>query len=181
MMVRFKLACGLLLGAVLAASVAALGSAQTEKKAPKEAQMAFDRLKKLVGDWQLAEPKEEATRGKAVVRYRLTAGKSVLVETLFPDDDKEMLTIYHLDGDHVVLTHYCCCGNQPRMQARNGGDRDELVFEFAGGGNLDAAKDMHMHDYRVRFVDADHLHGEWEYYMDGKAAGKHTFDLVRKK
>ena len=29
-----------------------------------------------------------------------------------------------------------------------------------------------MHDYRVRFVDSDHLHCEWEYYRDGKAAGK---------
>jgi hypothetical protein len=175
-----KFALGLLVGTVLLASVAADEPRKTANDA-KDVQAAFERFKKLAGDWQLASPKDEASRDKIAVRYRLTARESAVVETLFPDTDKEMATVYHRDGDRLVLTHYCCCGNQPRMCARIGDDKDELVFEFAGGSNLDPAKDMHMHNYWVRFVDADHLHAEWEYYVDGKAAGKHVFDLVRKK
>jgi len=38
-----------------------------------------------------------------------------------------------------------------------------------------------MHGLLIRFVDADRLHTEWEYYRDGKAAGKHKFDVIRKK
>lgn len=147
----------------------------------KKAEAAFARLKQLAGEWQPANPPDEASRGKTVLRYRVTAGGSALVETVFPDQPHEMITVYHLDGDRLVLTHYCHCGNQPRMRARLGDRLDELVFEFDGGGNLNPAKDTHMHNYRVRFVDADHLHGEWELYIDGKSDSKHTFDLVRKK
>jgi hypothetical protein len=174
----------LLMGTVLLASVAADEPGSKAKKPAtngKEASSAFERLKNLAGEWQLAAPGDEAERGKTTVRYRLTARGSALVETLFPDTDKEMVTVYHRDGDQVVLTHYCCCGNQPRMKAQDGSAKDELVFEFAGGTNLNPAKDPHMHGYRVRFVDADHLHGEWQFYVGGKAAEKHTFDLVRKK
>jgi hypothetical protein len=183
-MTRLKVTLGLLVGAVLLASAAAGEPANTETKRTndlKDAALRLERLKKLAGDWQLADPKDEATRGKVLARYRVTAGGSVVVETLFPGEEKEMETLYHLDGDHLMLTHYCHCGNQPRMRAQSGGDKDELVFEFAGGSNLNPAKDTHMHSYRVRFVDADHLHGEWELYTEGKSAAKHAFDLVRKK
>jgi hypothetical protein len=179
-MTRLRLALGLVVGGVLLASVAA-DEPRKAANDPKDVQAAFERLKVLAGDWQLASPRDDTPRDQVAVRYRLTARDSAVVETLFPGTDKEMATVYHRDGDHLTLTHYCCCGNQPRMCARVGDDKEELVFEFAGGSNLDPAKDMHMHNCRIRFVDADHLHAEWEYYVDGKAAGKHTFDLVRKK
>ncbi len=79
------------------------------------------------------------------------------------------------------MTHYCCAGNQPRMRGKIGERKDELVFEFAGGSNLNPAKDGHIHEGKIRFVDADHLHSEWAYFADGKEAGRHSFDLVRKK
>jgi hypothetical protein len=147
----------------------------------RSANAAFDRLKELAGDWRIASPKDESRNSKIDVRYRLTAGGTALVETLFPGGDKEMVTVYHRDGDQLMLTHYCMAGNQPRMRATPGDVKDELFFEFAGGTNLDAAKDLHMHDYRVRFLGSDHIHAEWEYYREGKAAGKHEFDLVRTK
>jgi hypothetical protein len=183
-MLRFKFALALLLGAVLLASVMAEEPAKTDKKPSPDAKSvasAFDRLKQLAGDWQLANPTDEASRGKIVERYRLTAGGSAVVETHFPGTDHEMVTVYNRDGDQILLTHYCHLGNQPQMRARLGDNKDELVFEFAGGCNINPATDKHMHSARIRFVDADHLQGEWELYVDGKPAGKHTFDLVRKK
>jgi len=183
-MLRGKFSLGLLVWSVLLVPVGA-DERGTDGKKPaddrKSANSAFERLKKLVGDWEFAGPGAEATKGKIAVKYRLTAAGSTLVETLFPDEEKEMVTVYHPDEGQILLTHYCCCGNQPRMRGRTGDRPDELVFEFAGGSNLDPAKDLHMHGYKVRFVDADHLHAEWEFYQAGKSAGKHTFDLVRKK
>ncbi len=183
-MLRGKFSLGLLAWSVLLVPVGANEQAIDGKKpadGAKNANPAFERLKKLVGDWEMASPIGEATKGKVAVKYRLTAAGSALVETLFPEDDKEMITVYHPDKGQVLLTHYCCCGNQPRMRSRTGDRPDELVFEFAGGSNLDPAKDPHMHGCKVRFIDADHLHAKWEYYQAGKSAGKHAFDLVRKK
>ncbi len=141
----------------------------------------FERLKKLSGEWELAKPSELAPKGKVASRYRLTAGDSAVAETIFPDTNMEMLSVYHRDGEQLVMTHYCCAGNQPRMRAKIGKDKDEVIFEFTGGGNLDPAKDPHIHGGVIRFVDADHIHSEWEFHVNGKVADKHVFDLIRKK
>jgi len=146
----------------------------------KAADAAFEQLKKLVGDWVVTKAEDERFKGKIGTTYRLTAGGSAIAETIFPGDAMEMLSVYCRDGDNLVLTHYCCMGNQPRMRAKLG-EKDEIVFEFTGGGNLDPAKDAHIHGGRIRLIDADHLQSEWEYWQDGKSAGKHDFELVRKK
>ena len=33
-----------------------------------------------------------------------------------PDTPAETVTTYHLDGDALMLTHYCGLGNQPRLR-----------------------------------------------------------------
>jgi hypothetical protein len=148
---------------------------------PKPVDVAFERFKRLVGDWEIAGPKDEAQKRKIQARYRLTAGGSALVETVFPGQEMEMVTVYHRDGDQLMLTHYCHLGNQPRMRTREIDSVSDLVFELVGGGNLDPAKDTHMHSARFHFVDSDHLHTEWQLYQQGKAADVHQLDLVRKK
>jgi hypothetical protein len=164
---------------------AGAGDACCDEKKPavgaKESSSRFERLKGLAGDWQIASSHDAAQKGKIAARYHLTAGGSALVETIFPGEEMEMVTVYHRDGDQILLTHYCHIGNQPRMRTIASEANDELVFEFAGGSNLNPAADTHMHDALIRFVDADHLHTEWELYQKGKAAQKYKFDLVRVK
>jgi len=179
-MLPSKLCCGILVGTALLTPVSADEPAKSEKKT-KDVQANFERLKKLVGDWEVVDSKDEATKGKVALTYRLTAGGSAVIETVFPGSEMEMVSVYHRDGDQLVMTHYCCAGNQPRMRAKTGDSKDELVFEFTGGSNLDPAKDGHIHNGRIRFVDADHIQSEWEFYSGGKRANKHSFELVRKK
>jgi hypothetical protein len=149
--------------------------------ATPDANARFERLKGLVGEWQIADSNDKAQKGQLAARYHLTAGGSALVETIFPGEDMEMVTVYHRDGDQIYLTHYCHIGNQPRMRTASSDSTDELAFEFAGGTNLDPAHDTHMHNALIRFSGPDQLHTEWQLYRDGKAAEKYKFDLVRKK
>ena len=78
-------------------------------------------------------------------------------ETLFPGQPHEMVSIYHRDGGDLVMTHYCVLGNQPRMKADRNSSADQIHFQFAGGSNLDPAKDKHMHEATLTIVDADHI------------------------
>ena len=58
-----------------------------------------------------------------------------------------------------------------------------LDFKFAGGSNLDPAKDMHMHEGTITVVDDDHIEWWWQAWQDGKPAEGHkiALKLVRKK
>ena len=117
----------------------------------------------------------------ATVTYRVTAAGSAVVETLFPGTPHEMVTMYTLDRGTLVLTHYCAMRNQPHMRARPGAAPNEVVFDFAGGANIDPKQDTFMHDARFVFVDADHVRGEWTGWSAGKPTGKTVFDMERKR
>ena len=72
---------------------------------------AFDQLKTLVGTWRNADRPESPLR----IRFCLTAGGSVLVESWEANGKPHSLTLYHRDGPALLATHYCPQGNQPRL------------------------------------------------------------------
>jgi hypothetical protein len=166
------LVCGF--GSWLAAQTPA---APAQPVVPKD---VFSRLKTLIGTWQgkgLDKTKEMPVQ----VTYRLTGAGSALVETLFPGTPHEMMTVYHMDGDALMLTHYCAIGNQPRMVLDRTSTQGQFVFAFAGGTNMTPALDKHMHNARIRIVDADHLETEWDTYQGGKLVDTKKFSLTRVK
>ena len=82
-----------------------------------------------------------------------------MLEIIFQGAEHEMVTVYHADGDEVVLTHYCVLGNQPHMKARPGGDGKQIVFECVGGTNLASERDKHMHQGTCHTL-TSHVHTE---------------------
>jgi hypothetical protein len=168
--------------------------AKAEKAAqPAATNSGFEKLKQLAGEWvpvdearpQPGEKKDEKAEKKPdatpICVYRTVSAGSAVQETLFPGTPHEMVTMYHLDGADLVLTHYCALGNQPRMRAEASADPNKLVFKFAGGTNIDAQKDTHMHDLTLTFVGPDRIRAEWTLYEGGKAGGVKTFEMIRKK
>jgi hypothetical protein len=142
----------------------------------------FERLKKLAGAWVEADKDGKPTDKVASV-VRVTAGGSAVHETLFPGQPMEMISVYTLDKGDVVMTHYCVLGNQPRMKADPASPTNQIRFAFAGGTNLDPAKDRHMHAATLTFVDDDHIEVAGEAWVDGKPSENHCgrMKLVRKK
>jgi hypothetical protein len=140
---------------------------------PKE---AFEKLKKLEGTWE-----GQATGGMAAkVIYKVTGAGSALVETQFPGSAHEMVTVYHLDGGALVMTHYCAAGNQPSMKFKPGKDGNTLAFDFYKGSNMKTT-DMHMHSMKFMFKDNDHVTSYWTSFSGGKSAGTVSFDMKRVK
>ena len=103
------------------------------------------------------------------------------METLFGGTEHEMITMYHLDGDSLVLTHYCSLGNQPRLKAKEADKENQVAFDFLDGANIDPAKDEHMHAVVFEFVGDDHLKADWTSYSEGKPKLTAKFDLKRKQ
>src|SRR5438270_13163403 len=75
----------------------------------------LDKLKKLAGTWVAADDKGQPT-AQVVSVFKVTSNGSTVQETIFPGTGHEMVTLYHLDGPDLVLTHYCALGNQPHMK-----------------------------------------------------------------
>jgi hypothetical protein len=178
-MMRRILVCGLL----LTLSLAAYGADGPEAKLPPPPTNAgLEKMKKLVGTWLVADKDGKATDQVASI-IKLTAGGSAVVETIFPGQPMEMVSVYTADGPDLVMTHYCVLGNQPRLKADPKSPSDQIVFKFVGGGNLDPTKDKHMHDATLTLVDGDHIEVNGTGWENGAAAKEMCcgMKLVRKK
>jgi hypothetical protein len=125
---------------------------------------SFDRLKALAGTWQ-----GTTDMGQSVtVSYRLTAnGSAVMSETQSHDED--MITMFHLDGDRLLMTHYCGAGNQPHMKAVASSDATTIAFEVTDVTNLNKSQRGHMRALNLKFLDDAHHTEEWVFQnQDGK-------------
>ncbi len=152
------------------------GGAQSQSPAAQ----GLERLKALEGEW-IDVDGVFGEKGKVAVTYRITGGGHAVVETFPVGTPFEMVTVYHLDGDAVTLTHYCTSNTQPRMRSE-GLAGNVLVFDYAGGTNIDVATTSHMHAATLEFISADEFKSSWQNWKDGKPSGQaHPFRIVRKK
>lgn len=140
-----------------------------------DATEAFARLKSLAGEW-----KAQTDMGLVHVNYRLIGGGTALEERFTAENMPEMLTVYHLDGDRLLLTHYCMAGNQPRMQATAFDSRTgDIQFDFLDATNLKSPAAGHMHSAHFRIADPQHLSEAWQFFEDGKPKRGEAFEFTR--
>ena len=133
------------------------------------------RFMALEGDWRIVggDPSEGPTH-----TYRTIANGTVVVETAFPGEPHEMISVFHLDGPKLVMTHYCAAGNQPYMIAEHpSGDRVHFRFQRASDLNYPGAP--HMRDASYHFIDRDRVTSSWSYWEDGKKSSDVNIDLER--
>jgi hypothetical protein len=167
---------------LLTLPLVAYGEGETGKRPSGPTNLAFEKMKTLEGTWLAADGDGKPTT-KVVSIIKVTAGGSVVHETLFPGQSEEMVSVYTVDGPDLVMTHYCVLGNQPRLKADPKSPANQLRFEFAGGSNLDPAKDKHMHSVTLTIVDDGHIEIKGVGWQDGAPAKDMCCaqKLVRKK
>jgi len=161
----------------LALSFAVAATVTTQATAAQDAGAAFEKLKSLAGNWQAKSSMNPATP----VSYEIVSGGSAVMEKLDEHGKYDMVTIYHRDGDRLMLTHYCAANNQPRMRLESASaDGKTLKFSFLDVTNLAKPTDGHMRQVEFNFQDADHFTQTWTFIQDGKDQVD-TFEYARKK
>lgn len=147
---------------------------------PGSGAAALEKLKALAGEWVEVEPKT-APAGAVAESYRVTGAGSALVSTLAGGTPYEMVSVYHRDGNDLVMTHYCAAQNQPRMRAKKA-EGNVVALDFDGGTNVDPAKDMHIHAVRIELLGPDEIRETWVGWKGGKPEEPPlTLHLKRKK
>jgi hypothetical protein len=157
--------------------------------APSEAQKSFSQLKSLAGTWQASvtvdPPQPEMGNGaKAQVSLRVTSRGNAIVHEMYeagkPEDPTRYdhpVTMFYLDNDRLLLTHYCDAGNRPRMVARTSPDGKKVEFDFLDvAGNLQHG---HMQHAVFTVLDANHHTEDWTYLMPGDKPVHAHMDLQR--
>jgi hypothetical protein len=151
--------------------------AEERQYAPYAGSKEFERVKQLAGTWEGTS--DVGKEGETVrVEYRLTAGGSAIVETLFPGTAEEMVSVYHDRKGKLAMTHYCMLRNQPRMSLVKA-DAQMIYLEFSKGNDINPAKEPHMHALRITFTDKDHIIQRWTMFEKGKETGGVTLKLTR--
>lgn len=153
----------------LCASVLALfpSLAGPETVPAVDARQVFARLAALDGRWE-----GRSTKGweNVLENASIAKGSAILSTSTFKDADHEaMATLFYLDGERLLLTHYCEAGNQPTLVASSATpDAGSVTFTFLRGSGMKSREDGHMDKVVVRFVDEAHFSSQWTWYQDGK-------------
>jgi len=162
-----------LLGVVI--GLALMGTAHTQALEKANSLLAFERLTSLVGAWQGVQDGNEIT-----LTYSLTADSSALMEE-FRVAKTVMVTMFTVDGDHLIATHYCSAGNQPQMVTARITDplASSLAFSLSRVTGMKAPGDWHNTGLTVTLEDKQHLTQVWTYEYNGKK-GTNTFHFTRR-
>jgi hypothetical protein len=140
----------------------------------------LDRVKTLAGEWEMED--EKGVWSVSTV-FSVSSNGSVVREVMFPGSPHEMTNMYHMDGNSLVMTHYCAMGNQPRMRATQAVG-NSIPFTFDSVTNYNESHTGYMGAVTLVFESPDRIVQQWQ--NTDKATGKpgdHApgFVLRRKK
>jgi hypothetical protein len=152
------------------------------------AQLGFTRLKTLAGKWKGRAMMGPQGSAPVSVSLRVTSGGSAILHEMVPEGrsedptrgDDDPITMLYVDGDRLMLTHYCDSGkNRPRMAGKLSPDGRTVEFDFldVSGGTTQG----HMYHAAFTLIDADHHTEEWGYMSPANEPARAHIDLERVK
>jgi hypothetical protein len=132
-----------------ATSVAQM-SHPTNAAAPSDAQKAFEKMKTLAGSWQ------GTIMGMSVNgTIRVTSsGNAILYEVTSSARPDDPITMFYVEGERLLATHYCDAGNRPRMEGKMSPDGKTVEFtlvDIAG-----STQKGYMNHMVFTIIDANH-------------------------
>jgi hypothetical protein len=152
--------------------------------AQTDAQKSFQQMKTLAGSWEghvTTVPQQPGMEGKLMqTTFRVTSmGHTLMHEMTGSGRPDDPITMFVVDGDRLLLTHYCDGDNRPRMVGKMSPDGKKVEFEFLDiTGNLQYG---HMQHAVFTIIDENHHLEDWTYMEPGDKPVQAHFDLQRTK
>jgi hypothetical protein len=148
-------------------------SAAAQSKASPAAQ-AFARLKDLAGRWAFRDSVDGGTASgrpevvTGTVSYELVSNNTTIQERVHGPDHgtANMISMIRLDGDRLVLDHYCSSATQPRLVSR-GLEGDHIRFVFESGTGLASPATGHIHAATFSFSPDGGFESRWTWKEPG--------------
>ena len=133
------------------------------QRSPAHARAAFEKLRAITGTWAFTT---DIDHGR--VTYELVSNGAAILERVMNEEHGEtgMVSMIHLDGDRLVLQHYCSAGNQPRLVS-NGLDGNEIRFTFERAWNMPSRDAGHIDGAVFRFPANGRFESTWIWRQKG--------------
>ena len=120
--------------------------------AQSEGKKAFAKLKTLAGSWQ----------GKVMditIDFTIRAASSGTVilhegNTSGGKPPNHEITMFYLEGDRLLATHYCDSGNRSRLEGKISADEKSIEFSFIDVTG--STRGGYLKDMVITMIDADH-------------------------
>lgn len=119
----------------------------------------FEDFKKLVGTYT---KKKGADGGR--IYYRLIANNSALLEEWKSASGREELTIFHMNNDDLMATHYCAANIQSTMKLVWPPQGRKLEFKLHSVSNLKTPESPHNSGFAYEFTEDGKIYRD-EYWM----------------
>ena len=104
------------------------GTAAAQTAAPSDAQKAFDQMKTLAGSWH------GSIMGIPIdVTIRLASSGTAILHEGNTDGGRppnHEITMFYVEGDRLLATHYCDGGNRARFEGKLSPDGKTSEFNF---------------------------------------------------
>src|SRR5260370_38574678 len=144
-------------------SIVLMSISATVAFAQADAQKLFVKLKTLAGSW---EGTYEGKPGQASLR--VTSMGNAIVHEMRGDGPENPITMLYLDGDRLLLTHYCDVGNRPRMVGKLSPDGKTVEFNFLDVANYSSQQGGHMEHAVFTILDANQHTEDWTSSSDAR-------------
>lgn len=176
----FAVLCAVFVTAATPGTVAGQ-SADAPETIIYDAESAMEVLKTLSGDWVSETSASGHGAYTPVASFKVAAAGTAIIETTGADTPNEMATIFHMDGDQLLQTHYCALMNAPVLRFVQTEKPGELKFVFHGGTNFDVAVDAHFHEGTVQIKDKDTIETSFVVFANGEKSTDGRSVLKRMK
>jgi hypothetical protein len=135
-----------------AAIVPAQDNPSKSTSAQSESKKALTKLKTLIGSWQgtiMKIPLDFTIRS-------VSSDTAVLLEgnTIKEGPPKQEITMFYLEGDRLLGTHYCDAGNRSRWEGKLSPDEKSIEFSFLDVSG--STRGGYLKDMSFTVVDSDH-------------------------
>ena len=159
--------------ALCAGACSSTGASGDAPPDPARRETLLGAVKQLEGRWTI-----EGEGGPGETEFHVSSAGSAVREVMFPGSPHEMTNMYALDGNALVMTHYCAGGNQPRMRATRLAD-GRIAFEADGVSDLGAPDEVYMGEMTLVLVDPDHVEQHWRAFQGDQLDHEMVFRLTR--
>lgn len=155
------------------------GSKDLCTRPKQETTPGFELLKSLQGTWR-GTTEMDGKKMPITLQYRVISGGTAVMETIFPGQPMEMISVYVVRDGKIEMTHYCSLGNQPRLIEKSSA-ADEVSLSFVKTPGINAKKDMYMAGLTIKKIDAKRMQQTWLALSGKKPKHSGTTDFTRIK